>query len=462
MKPRESWGSRLGFLLATAGSAVGLGSLWKFPYVTGQNGGGVFVLAYLIFTFLIGLPIFMAELTLGRKAQKCPVGTFSELHPIQKNWRLIGWSCVLATFLILSFYIVVAGWALNYALMSLLNFSAGKELSAIGDTFNVLYTSGDINVLWSGLFLLLTGAIVYRGIQKGIEFWSKVLMPALFAILLLLFFYSASLEGFQQAITFVLKPRFQELTSSGLLQALGLACFTLSVGMGILITYGSYMRRHDDIPKTALSIGFINVFVSLLAALMIFPIIFTFKLPPEGGPGLLFKTLPVLFSQLPATLILSTIFFTLVVFAALTSSISVLEVLVATGMELYNWSRAKGTLIVGGAVFIISIPSALAGSGRIFPNWEAIYGKNFFDSIDYFSFTWLLPLNAIFTSLFAGWVLKKKFLKESFLEGARWRWVFTPWFFLVRWIVPFAVVFIMLDQSGIFLNIRKVLWFKGH
>ena len=458
MKPRESWGSKLGFLMATAGSAIGLGSLWKFPYVTGENGGGLFVLAYLVFTFLIGVPIFMAELLIGRSSNRSPVGAFAQLSGIQKNWRMVGWSCGLVSLLILSYYSVVAGWALNYTLMSLLQFTQGKTPEQISETFNFLYGAGDINLLWSLLFIGITTAIVYRGIRKGIEFWAKILMPALLAILVLLFIYATTLDGFSEAFFFIFSPNASKLKPSSLLQALGLACFTLSVGMGIIITYGSYMRKSDDIPKTALTVASMDIIVSLLASLMIFPIIFTFHFTPEEGPGLLFKTLPVLFNALPATLILSTIFFILVVFAALTSTISVMEVLVATVTEVFGWSRGKGALIVGGVVFIIGIPSALSGSGGIFSNWTEIYGKNFFDTIDTFSFAWLLPINAILTAIFAGWVIEKAVRDQGFLEGSRLRILFRPWLFLVRWIVPIGIVFIMLDQGGI-INIDEL--FKG-
>lgn len=464
MRPRESWGSKLGFVMATAGSAIGLGSLWKFPYVTGENGGGYFVLAYLIFTFFIGVPIFVAELLIGRSSSRAPVGAFENLAGLHKTWRLLGWSCSLATLLILSYYSVVAGWALNYALMSLLHFTQGKTPEQISGVFDLLYSAGDINLLWNFLFMGLTTAIVYRGIRQGIEFWSKILTPALLVILVLLFLYATTLKGFPEAFSFVFRPDIAKLKPSSFLQALGLACFTLSVGMGIIITYGSYMRKTDDIPKTSFTIASMTILVSLLAALMIFPIIFTFNFTPQEGPGLLFKTLPVLFSKLPGTLLLSTTFFILVVFAALTSTISVMEVQVATVTEVLGWSRGKGALIVGGVVFILGIPSALSGSGGIFSTWTTMYGKNFFDTVDFFATTWLLPVNATLTAVFAGWVIDRSSCWQGFVEGSSWRFLFTPWLFLVRWVVPVAIILIMLQQGGI-INIDKLLgssWHKGH
>ncbi|MCH9626212.1 MAG: hypothetical protein S4CHLAM123_14050 [Chlamydiales bacterium] len=455
MKPREKWGSKLGFLMATAGSAIGLGSLWKFPYVTGENGGGLFVLAYLVFTFLIGVPIFMAELMIGRSSNRAPVGAFSELHPMQKNWRIIGWSCAFVSLLILSYYCVVAGWALNYVLMSLLNFTHGKSADQVADVFNTLYKAGEINLFWTLIFLGLTTGIVIRGIRQGIEFWSKILTPALLVMLILLFIYATTLPGFGEAFSFVFKPNLTKLKPSGLLEALGLACFTLSVGTGIIITYGSYMRKTDDIPKTAFTIASLDIVVSLLAALMIFPIIFTFHFTPEEGPGLLFKTLPVLFHALPATLILSTIFFALVVFAALTSTISIMEVLVATVTETFGWSRTKGALIVAGLVFILATPSALSGSGAIFPSWAKMYGKTFFSTVDNLSSVWLLPLNVTLTAIFAGWMIEKKIRYQGFMEGSTLRFLFRPWVFLVRWVVPVGVLLILLQEGGI-INIDQL------
>lgn len=449
MKQRESWGSHLGFLMATAGSAIGLGSLWKFPYVTGENGGGLFVLAYLFFTFFIGVPIFMGELIIGRASQRSPVDAFKDLSQHRNNWRFLGWSCALATFLILSYYTVVAGWSLNYTFLSLVNFTKGKTSAEISNIFDVLYKSGDINLFWNFLFLGLTAAIVFRGVRKGIEFWSKILMPLLFAFLIILFFYSMTLDGFPQAFSFVFSPNFARFKPSGLLEALGLACFTLSVGMGILVTYGSYMKKNEDVPKTAFIIASMNIFVSLLASLMIFPIIFTFGFAPTEGAGLLFKTMPVLFANLPGTMILSATFFLLVVFAALTSTISVLEVLVATVTDIFQWTRAKAVIVVSSLVFILGIPSALAGSDTLFKNWNIMFSKNFFETIDYLSFSWLLPVNAVLISFFAGWILEKNQRHGEFIEGTTWRWVYRPWLFLIRWFVPIGVIFIMLHEGGI-------------
>lgn len=449
MKQREHWGSRLGVIMATAGSAVGLGSLWKFPYVTGENGGGLFVLAFLIFTFIVGAPIFAAELIMGRKAQKSPVGAFTELSNHSQNWKLLGWLCVLINFIILSYYSVVAGWAVNYTLLSINQFTDNRTPQEIAQVFDTMYESGSINLFWHFIFMLLTVGVVYGGIRKGIEYWSKILMPGLLFILVSLLIYGITLDGFKDAVYFIFYPDLAKFKPSAILEALGLSFFTLSVGMGIMLTYGSYMRKSEDIPKTVITVAIMDVGVALMAALMIFPIIFTFGFQPSEGPGLLFKTLPVIFAKLPGTLVLSTLFFILVVFTALTSAISILEVLTSTFMELVDWSRGKTVLWIGLAVFVFGIPSALSGAGDIFPSWQAMYGKNFFDTIDYVSNYWLLPLSGMLIAVFAGWYLDKNLLKEEFNQGTRLAKLFRPWFFLVRFIAPIAVLLVMLQKGGI-------------
>lgn len=449
MKPRENWSSRLGLLMATAGSAIGLGSLWKFPYVTGANGGGIFIFAYLIFTFLIAVPLFIAEMLVGRHTQRSPVVAYTTCNPHKPNWRILGWLSALSCILILSFYSVVAGWSLCYALMSLVNFTQGKETADISAIFDTLNQSGNINLLITFLFIGITTAIVYKGIKGGIEFWSKILTPALLIMLLLLFLYGTTLPGFRQAVSFILLPDASKLKPSSFLEALGLACFTLSVGMGIILTYGSYMTKKDDIPKTAFTIASVDVVVSMIAALLIFPIIFSFGFTPEEGPGLLFKTMPVLFAKLPGTLLLSTVFFLLVFFAALTSAISMLEVIVATITDTHEISRPKATLIIASLLFILAIPSALSGSQKLFPQWDAIFGKSFFGTMDALSFNWVLPLNALFTSIYAGWIIESKIKSEAFLAGTSWIWLFRPWAFFIRWVVPLGVIAILLHEGGI-------------
>ncbi|NGX48608.1 MAG: hypothetical protein K940chlam5_00196 [Candidatus Anoxychlamydiales bacterium] len=452
---REHWGSKLGFIMATAGSAIGLGSLWRFPYIAGQNGGGAFVLLYLFFTLIIGIPAFIGELIIGRAAQKGAIGAYTELSHGSTHWKLLGWLNLLTSFIILSYYSVVSGWGINYALMSLSNFTAGRTPEQIKAIFNTVYISGDINIFWLFIFMLMTAGVVYGGIKKGIEYWSKMLMPALFAILIGLFIYSTTLPGFKEAAKFILYPDFSKLNAGSILSALGMALFTLSVGLGIILTYGSYMKSSEDIPKTGLIIGGVSVSVSLLSALMIFPIVFTFGFEPEAGPGLVFQTLPVLFSKLPGTLVLSTIFFVLFIFATLTSTISILEVLVSNLIEVFNWSRKKAVLISSFVTFIFGIPTALSGSGSLFKNWKAIYNKDFFATLNDLTADWLMPLSAFFTVLFISFVMKKSFSKEEFTKGTTIPKLMHTWFFLVRYVAPIAILIIILQQSGI-INLSKL------
>ncbi len=445
----EHWSSKIGFILATAGAAVGLGSLWKFPYVAGVNGGGAFVLLYILFTFTIGLPVFMAELIIGRKTQKSSVLAFPSLRKNGENWRGLGWMNFMTTLIILSYYSVIAGWVLSYVFMSLNKFSDGKTPAQIQESFTLLSTSLGISLLWFGLYLLLNLGIILSGVKKGIEHFSKIMMPALFIILLGLFFYAMTLKGFGQAVSFVFAPKFSELTSQGFLSALGMAFFTLSVGLGINITYGSYMHKGENIPNNSLIITAMTVCVSILAALVIFPIVFTFGFAPQGGPGLIFQTLPVVFAQLPAGVLLSTVFFILVLFAALTSTIALLEVLVANVVENFNISRTKAAVIITVVVFILGIPSASVGAGSLFSSWESIYSKNFFDTVDYISSNWLMPVSALFTAIFIGWFTKEEEIKNEFRLGTSLGWIVSPWFFMVKFVAPLLVIIIILQEAGL-------------
>ncbi|MGA8163837.1 MAG: sodium-dependent transporter [Waddliaceae bacterium] len=450
LKQREHWSSRLGFILAAAGSAIGLGTLWKFPYVTGENGGGLFVLIYILCTFLIGIPVFIAELILGRRAQRGAVGIFDQLSGHSTLWKTTGWLGVASAFLMMSFYSVVAGWGLNYVLMSLNQFYEGRTAQEIADSFTILESSGDISLFWHGIFTLLTLAMVYPGIRQGIEFWSKIMTTSLLVLLLALVGFSMTLEGFREAIQFLFSPNWAEFKFSGALEALGLSFFTLSLGHGVMLTYGSYMHHREDIPKTSGIIGLMIIVISLLAGLMIFPVIFTFGFAPQEGPGLVFKTLPVLFAKLPAPLLISTAFFVLFVFTALTSSIALVEVVVANFIDLLGWSRKKSVVIVGIAVFLFGIPSALSASRMIFPNWSLLYGKSFFATINDLVSVWLLPISGLMVSLFTGWALDQKISREEFSFGTAYPMFWRPWLFCIRWIVPLAILAVLLQKSGLF------------
>lgn len=455
---REHWGSRLGFILAAAGSAIGLGTLWKFPYVTGENGGGLFVLVYIFCTFFIGIPVFIAELTLGRRAQRAPVGVFSELSGSASPWKALGWLGVISSFLIMSYYSVIGGWGINYTLMSLVQPHHEITAEHVAAVFQKLESSGDISVFWHFVFTAITVAVVYPGVRQGLEYWSKFMTSGLLILLVALFFFSMTLDGFIPAVKFIFTPDFSKFKASGILEALGLSFFTLSLGQGIMLTYGSYMRSQDDIPRTGFIIGFMIIFAAILASLMIFPVIFSFGFPPEGGRGLIFKTLPLLFSKLPGSTIISTTFFTLFVFAALTSAMAFVEVVSATLIELTGWTRKRCVLLVGAACFIAGIPSALSGSHTLFANWDEIFGKSFFATVDDLVSIWFLPLSGLLISIYAGWVFDAAKCHEEYMSGTTMGWFWKPWRFLLRWVAPIAILAIMLQQGGL-INIDAL--FRG-
>ncbi len=448
-KQREHWSSHLGFILAAAGSAIGLGTLWKFPYVTGENGGGIFVFIYILCTFFIGIPVFIAELVLGRKAQRGAVGIFANLANNSAAWKSVGWLGVASSFLIMSFYSVLAGWGLNYVFMSLSQFYENRTAQEISNIFDVLSSSADITLFWHFLFTALTAAVVYRGVRQGIEYWSRFMTIGLLVILVGMCLFAMTLEGFKEGVQFIFYPDLARFKPSAAIEALGLSFFTLSLGQGIMLTYGSYMRRGDDIPKTAVIIGVMIVLISLLAGLMIFPIIFTFGFAPEAGPGLVFKTLPVLFAKLPGALFISTGFFILFVFTALTSAVALIEVVAANFTDLLGWSRQKAVLVVAISCFVFGIPSALSNTNTLFANWPAIYGKTFFQTIDDLVTLWFLPIGGLLVSIFTGWILDKELGKEEFNSGTALRWLWRPWMIFIRWVAPIAIVFIILQQSGL-------------
>ena len=457
---REHWGSHLGMIMAAAGSAIGLGTLWQFPYLVGQNGGGLFVLVYLVSTFVIGVPVFIVELVLGRRAQRGAVGVFDSLAKHSAFWKGVGWLGVITSFIIMSYYSVVAGWGLNYILMSLNQFYVGKSPEQIGQVFIALRSSAGMTLFWNFVFTAITVGMVYQGIRKGIEYWSRIMIPALIVLLLGLFVYSTTLSGFKEAFDFIFTPNFKDFKPSGILTALGMALMPWSLGQGIILTYGSYMKKGENIPTTACIIGGMDIIISIISALMIFPIIFTCGVSPQAGSGLVFQTLPILFARLPGALIISTAFFALFTFTALTSSIALIEVVVANFIDLFQWSRKKAVLITGFATFLFGIPSALAWTGTLFPNWETVYGKNFFDTMVSLIANWTLPVGGLLTAVFGGWFLSKKIAEEEFITAPNYRFVFHVWRFFVKWVAPAAIILIILQSVGV-MDVDRIFRFAS-
>ena len=564
--------------MAAAGSAVGLGNIWRFPYTAGENGGGAFVLIYLLCVALIGIPVMVSEIMIGRAAQKQPVAAFHELQGKRTAWAGVGWMGVVAGFIILSYYIVIAGWAMDYTLKSVINFTgpiathaeaegleyrattspddmrtmlvqhhADREYSQrekeikrsvrpsawdgyeqfqaavaaapdavaaeaalledadlraqvdesraiqsdldaarqtieqdltaeysakpdsevrdeaedlvrrnatrdrVGAVFGAVAGDGWITMFWTALFMFITIVIVAGGIQSGIERACVILLPTLFLLIMVLVVYGMFTRGFGEALSFVLKPDIHEIKPSSVLEAMGQGLFSLSLGMGAMITYGSYQRTKSGLAGQAVTIAGLDTAVALLACFMIFPVVFSFGLDPSAGPGLVFVTMPLAFAEIgQAGMLLGTIFFGLLVFAALTSAISLLEVVASYFIDERGWTRRKAAWTLGILILVFAIPSALSGDkGLAMPGWQASYGEgfDFLSTMDYLASNWMLPAGAFFISIYAGWVMPKR-LREAEVEGLAPA-LFMGWLFLARFFAPAAVILILLQSIGV-------------
>lgn len=449
-KTREHWSSKIGFLFAALGSAVGLGVLWKFPYTVGQNGGGLFLLAYIFCTLIIGIPVFIGELLIGRSSQSAAISSFGRLEKNRPFWKISGWLGVISSFLIMSFYSVIAGWGMSYIVMSLVGASNGKTSVEVIQIFQTLERSGSISVTWHALFTVIVMSIVLSGVRQGIEKWSRIMTRALFVMLIILVIYCTSLPGFNQAWQFIFMPNANSFKPSSIIEALGLAFFTLSLGQGIMFSYGSYMKQEDNIPTMAGVVATAVIIVSILGALTIFPVVFSFGFEPAAGTGLIFQTLPYLFAQLPGGQVLATVFFILFVFTAITSAVAFIEVCATNLMELYGLKRSTSVYTICALTFIVGIPSAYAWVNGIFHDWTDIYGTNFLDTLDRLVSIWLIPIGGLITALFAGWAWNKKDAEHHFCQGAGgWSSLFGLWRFWLKWVIPALIFLIILQKSGL-------------
>lgn len=457
------WSSRLAFVLAATGSAVGLGNIWKFPYITGENGGGAFVLFYLFCITMIGIPIMMAEIMLGRRGRQSPINTMRDLAQQEgaiTAWSLIGWAGVLAGFFILSYYSVIAGWALAYVVRSAFGVFNGQDAQAVQMIFSNLVGDPERLVLWHTIFMLMTLVVVARGVRAGLERAVTYLMPALFVLLLVLVGYALNTDHFQQGLEFLFKPNFSrlfeecrvvagleqcEFSGSPALVALGHAFFTLSLGMGAIMVYGSYMPRKVSIARASILIAFLDTLVALLAGMAIFPIVFANGLEPAAGPSLIFQTLPLAFGAMPGGQLFSTLFFVLLVFAAWTSAISLIEPAVAWLVENRGMSRVRATLWVGLVTWVLGLGSVFS-----FNIWSGdgykLMGKTFFDLLDYLAANIMLPLGGLFIALFAGWFMAKTSSQDELdLQGNGYK----LWWGVIRYVSPLAVVLVFLRAIGV-------------
>ncbi len=449
---REKWGSKIGFILAAAGSAIGLGNIWKFPYIAGDNGGAAFVFIYLIRILVIGLPVFIAEVLIGRTTSLNPVGAFRKLSHGSKFWTAVGGMGVLAGFLILSYYAVVAGWSLGYIVESIKGvFFEFKTPAEAGHYFNSLISNVWWIVGYFALFMALSMFVVILGVQKGIEKGSKILMPLLFVLMLVLVIRGLTLDGASEGMKFLWYPDWSAVTGETILLALGQAFFTLSLGMGAMLTYGSYMSKSDNIPVSAFEIVTLDTLIALLAGIAIFTAVFATGLRPDSGPGLIFYTLPIVFTKMPGGYIFSILFFILLSIAALTSAISLLEVITAYFVDEKGWSRKKAVLVFGTVTFIIGIPSAL--SYNVLADVH-IFGRNFFDTVDFLSANILLPLGGLLIALFVGYFWKTENALSALKEGAenffgKYGWFAVYWKIFIKYFAPVLIAIVFLKSIGI-------------
>ena len=444
---RGQWSSKIGFIFAAAGSAIGLGNIWRFPYITGENGGAAFILLYLLCIVLICLPYMFAELALGRATKRNPVGAIRAIRP-GSLWVGVGVLGVLTGLFILSFYAVIAGWAFGYIFKTLFNEQT---------PFSQFIASPGLDIGLTLLFILLTITVVYGGVQGGIERWSKMLMPMLLVLLMILIIRSVTLPGAEAGIEFLLKPDFSKLTGQSFLAALGQAFFSLSLGMGLMITYGSYLSSKDNMVTSALWVAVFDTLIALLAGFMIFPALFAFGKQPDAGPTLIFIVLPELFQQMPFGNVIGALFFLLLSIAALTSTISLLEVPVAYVVDELGWKRKRTVWIAGGVAFLLSVPSALS-QGAV--DWLGNVGG--MDFLGLMSFLWgdlSLALGALLLCLFVTWVWGIHKASEEIQVGSdffRRRPLNLPityaqiWGIFIRYICPVFIFIILLNVFGVF------------
>ncbi|MEA1890731.1 MAG: sodium-dependent transporter [Pseudomonadota bacterium] len=445
------WSSRWAFILAATGSAVGLGNIWKFPYITGEYGGGAFVLVYLVCVALIGIPIMMAEVMLGRRGRQSPINTMRSLAKTEGRhgiWSWIGWMGVLAGFLILSYYSVIAGWAMAYVFRTGSGAIQAADAAGIQDIFSELVSDPEKLLAWHTIFMAMTMVVVARGVKQGLEKAVRFLMPVLLILLLVLVGYAMNTGHFYEGIDFLFKPDFSELTGGAILTAMGHAFFTLSLGMGAIMMYGSYLPENASIARTSIIISIADTGIALLAGLAIFPIVFSFpELAPGAGPGLIFQTLPLAFAQMPGGQIFGALFFVLIVVAAWTSSISLIEPAVAWLIENHGMTRIMAAVWCGVITWLVGIATVLSFSHWAFDfNFLGTVKHNgVFDILDILTANIMLPVGGLLIAIFAGWMMKPKHSKEELALNHSYR----IWQFLIKYVAPALVSVVILNLFGL-------------
>lgn len=441
--PRGQWSSKIGFIFAAAGSAIGLGNIWRFPYVTGQNGGAAFVFVYLICVMAIGFPIMLTELAMGRYSQKNPVGSFLSIKP-NSSWKLVGLLGVISGVAILSYYGVIAGWTLGYIVRELFSFNIG---------FGEFIATPWLTIPLFIAFLLLTIYVVYGGIEKGIEKWSKMLMPVLLVLLVAMILRSVTLDGAWAGVEFYLNPDFSKITMPVVIRALGQAFFSLSLGMGLMITYGSYISKDDNLISSGFWVALFDTGIAILAGLMIFPAVFALGKDPAGGPQLVFQVLPEIFTNIhPFGALIGAIFFILLAIAALTSTISLLEIPTAYLVDEKKIHRKVAVWIIGGSALIVGLPSAMSqGMVEFWTNFGLIPeslagGKDFLTQMDFVFGNFSLAFGALMISIFVGWIWKTENAVKELVQGApgfaKYAWLYS---IIVKYVAPIFILIILIN-----------------
>ena len=442
---REQWSSRTGFILAAIGGAVGLGNIWKFPYIAGSNGGGAFVIVYLFAVTLVAVPILVAELMLGRRGRQSPPTAMlvnAEQEGRSRLWSGVGWLGAGAGFLILTFYSVIGGWVLDYTVVSVAGGFSGTGPGETHARFDTLLASPWRLMLGYTLFLGITGFIVSTGLRDGIERATGILMPALFLILLVLTVYSAIAGDLAAGARFLFAVDFGRITPAVMLSAVGHAFFSVGVSMGLMMAYGAYLPRNVPIPRTAVVIAGADTLVALVAGLVIFPLVFANGLAPGEGPGLIFVTLPIAFGNMPAGALFGFLFFLLLAFAAITSSIAIMEPAVARVAEFRGINRRMSAAMVTGSIWILGIGSVL--SFNLWEEVKPIAGQNIFDLVDYLTANLMMPVGGMLIAVFAGWFMRYSTLTDELRISSPW--LFASWRFLIRTLVPLAIAGILVSN----------------
>lgn len=447
------WSSRLAFILAATGSAVGLGNIWKFPYIMGENGGGAFVLVYLLCILSIGIPVMMAEVLIGRRGRQSPGNSVKSLAieaKASKKWSVVGWIGLIAGFLILSFYAVIAGWAVSYIFQAGAGNFNDASPQQIESIFNNLLADPIKLVGWTTAVLFITGIIVGKGLKDGLEKAVFYAMPSMFVLLLIIAGYAALNGDFAQTLKFMFYPDFSKLTYSGVLIALGHAFFTLSLASGAMMIYGAYLPSSTSISKSVMTIALADTVIALVAGLAIYPIVFGNGLEAAQGPGLVFVSLPIAFGQMWGGTFFGTLFFVMLGFAAFTSAIAMVESAIAWLVEHLGFTRGKAAALGVGALWLMSMLTVFSFTGadwaKLGFNFVGKHVENYFEFIDHLTSDVLLPLGGMATAIFVAWVMKREAVEDELKMSQKG---FAVWYFTVKWFTPIAVLFVFLNLIGV-------------